>query len=76
MAAARQSRFYYYVRRELSRWCITFGEGGSVFTYQQQEEALKVAAGAARSHWESRGEPSGVMWEVEPGRCREEVRFG
>ena len=59
-------RFFYVVRPSLGQWEVGFGEHGSCFLYQGMEEAVQVASGAARLHWEQRNEPSGVRLEI-PG---------
>jgi hypothetical protein len=70
------SRFFYIVRPALGQWEVTFGEGGSCFLYSTQAEAIDIALGAARSHWEKHGVPSGVRLAM-PGRAGHTVRtFG
>ena len=59
------SRFYYVVRPSLAKWELTFGEQGSRFLYDSREEAVQVACGAARLHWETRAQASGVRLEVD-----------
>jgi hypothetical protein len=59
-------RFVYVVHPYLDRWEVTFGDGGSRFIYDTREEAVEIARRAAKSHWESKGEPAGVRVEV-PG---------
>jgi len=58
------SRFFYVVRPSLAKWELTFGEQGSRFLYDSREEALQVACGAARLHWETRQQASGVRLEL------------
>ena len=65
-------RFFYLVRPVGAKWEVSFGEGGSRFLYGSQEEAVQVARGAAKLHWESRGDPSGVRLDL-PGRRPEDV---
>jgi hypothetical protein len=71
-----EGRFYYYVRPALTRWEVTFGEEGSCFMYETQEEAIESAMEAAKLNWEKHGVPSGVRLEI-PGRVGHSVRtFG
>jgi hypothetical protein len=69
-------RFFYVVRPSVGQWEVTFGENGSRFLYGHKEEALQVATGAARMHWESRQEPSGVRLEIPGQAATEVVAFG
>jgi hypothetical protein len=65
-------RFFYVVRPSLGKWEVSFGENGSCFLYAGKDEAVQVATGAARMHWETRQEPSGVRLEV-PGQSVTEL---
>lgn len=65
-------RFFYLVCPYGAKWEVSFGQGGSRFLYGSREEAIQVARGAARLHWESRGDPSGVRLEL-PGHGVEVV---
>ena len=69
-------RFFYVVRPSLGQWEVGFGEHGSRFLYQGMEEAVQVASGAARLHWEQRHEPSGVRLEMPGSEAREVASFG
>jgi hypothetical protein len=75
--ARSRVRFFYVVRPIGEQWEVTFSEteGGSVFVYATRHEALQVARGAAKLHWETRQEFSGV--EVREGdRKRVVGKFG
>jgi len=65
-------RYLYIVRPSLGQWEVGFGENGSCFLYAGREEALEVARGAARLHWETRQEPCGVRLEL-PGEPAREI---
>jgi hypothetical protein len=65
-------RFFYVVRPSFGQWEVTFGEHGSRFLYSGKDEAIQVATGAARLHWESRHEPSGVRLE-QPGHAPSDI---
>jgi len=69
-------RFFYVVRPSLGQWEVGFGENGSRFLYAGMEEAVQVASGAARLHWEQRHEPSGVRLEMPGNEAREVAVFG
>jgi len=69
-------RFFYVVRPALGQWEVGFGENGSRFLYAGREEAEQVACGAARLHWETRHEPSGVCLELPGERPREIATYG
>ena len=69
-------RFFYVVRPALGQWEVGFGEHGSRFVYAGREEAEQVACGAARLHWETRHEPSGVCLELPGERPREIATYG
>ena len=55
-----RGRFLYLVTAVGAQWELVFGEGGSRFLYDTEEEALEAARTAARLHWLSRSHPSGV----------------
>jgi hypothetical protein len=60
-ADAGLGRFLYYVRPAAGgAWELQFGFDGTRFTYPTEAEALAAAREAARLHWESAREPSGV----------------
>jgi hypothetical protein len=69
-------RFFYVVRPSLDRWEVSFGENGSCFVYSGMDEALAVATGAAKLHWESQRAPSGVRLELPNAPPREIATFG
>ena len=69
-------RFFYVVRPSLGKWEVSFGEHGSCFLYHGMDEAVQVASGAARLHWEQRMEPSGVRLEIPGHEVQEVVAFG
>jgi hypothetical protein len=69
-------RFVYVVRPNLGRWEVSFGDSGTTFLYQGVEEAVAVATGAARLHWESQGRPSAVRMESPGEEPRELARYG
>jgi hypothetical protein len=69
-------RFFYVVRPSVGKWEVSFGEHGSCFLYAGKDEAVQVATGAARMHWESRQEPSGVRLEVPGQEITEVAVFG
>ena len=68
--------FFYNVRQLESVWEVTFGVTGSRFVYRSREQAEEVAQGAARQHWESRGEESGVLVEDGQGDIQVLARYG
>ena len=68
-------RFFYLVKPVLGKWEVTFGQGGTRFVYESRFEALEVARGAAKMHWTTRNEPSGVLVE-EDGDRKELHVFG
>ena len=70
------SRYLYIVRPSCGQWEVGFGENGSCFLYAGREEACEVARGAARLHWETRNEPSGVRLDLPGERPREIASFG
>ena len=70
------ARFYYIVRPSADQWEVRVGLQGAPITYVSAHEALQVARGAARQHWQSRGEPSGVLVEAADCSAREEALFG
>jgi hypothetical protein len=59
-------RFVYVVQPYLEKWEVSFGDGGSRFIYDTRDEAVDIARRAAKTHWETTGEPAGVRMEV-PG---------
>ena len=60
-------RFIYVVRPVLGQWEVSFGEQGSRFLYGGREEAVQVARGAAKLHWETHHRPSGVRVDTPDG---------
>ena len=60
-------RFFYVVRPVLGQWEVSFGDHGSRFLYAGREEAVQVAKGAAKLHWETHHRPSGVRLEMPDG---------
>jgi hypothetical protein len=70
------SRFYYVVRPAETHWEVCVGLDGARIRYGSANEALQVARGAARLHWEARSEPSGVLVEQRDASAREEALFG
>ena len=68
-------RFFYLVKPAQGKWEVTFGRGGTRFVYESRFEALEVARGAAKMHWTSRNEPSGVRVD-EDGGLKELHAFG
>ena len=73
--AHRSQRFFYLVRHSAGKWEVSFGEDGTRFLYDSLSEAMQIARGAARLHWETRHEPSGVVFESRgPGSV--ECEFG
>ena len=69
-------RFFYRVRPSGTRWEVLIGCPGSAFVYDSLEEATQVARGAARLHWETRHEASGVIVQLADASEHEECRFG
>jgi hypothetical protein len=69
-------RFFYRVRPIGTRWEVLIGSPDSAFVYDTLEEATQVARGAARLHWETRQEPSGVIVQRADASEHEECRFG
>jgi hypothetical protein len=65
-------RYVYIVRPALGQWEVGFGENGSRFLYAGREEAVEVARGAAKLHWETRREPSAVRLEI-PGEAPSDI---
>jgi hypothetical protein len=61
-------RFLYVVRPVFGQWEVSFGENGSRFLYQGRDEAVQVAKGAAKLHWETHHRPSGVRLELPDGQ--------
>ena len=53
-------RFLYYVRPGEDNWELQFGFDGTCFSFADQDEALAAARMAAKLHWETQREPSGV----------------
>jgi hypothetical protein len=54
-------RFLYFVRpAQAKAWELQFGQDGNRFTYPTEQDALQAAREAARLHWETSREPSGV----------------
>ena len=70
------ARIYYIVRPSADRWEVRSGLDGAPSTFVSAQEALQAAKGAARKHWQSRGEPSGVLFELADSSAREEALFG
>ena len=68
-------RFFYVVRPVLGQWEVSFGEHGSRFLYHGRDEAVQVAKGAAKLHWETHHRPSGVRLETPEG-AQELASFG
>ena len=68
-AIVPSGRFFYNVCRVGSAWELSFGDGGSVFLYDSEQEALEAAHVAARLHWRDLSHPSGVSVEA-PDRRR------
>ena len=75
-ASPLMRRFDYLVRRVGGRWEVAFGPGGSQFVYESRHEAVQVARGAARLHWETRHEPSGVVLVDDDGDARLVADYG
>jgi hypothetical protein len=69
-------RFFYRVRPIGIRWEVCCGAPQSTFVYDTLSEATQVARGAAKSNWDTRNEPSGVVVELSDGTEHEECRFG
>ena len=69
-------RFYYLVRPLDDQWEVAFGGTGERFAYGTRSEAIQVAKGAARLHWETRNELSGVQAEDANGRVRTVASYG
>lgn len=69
-------RFFYLVRPQGEQWEVTFGGTGDQFVYDSRSEALHIAKGAARLHWEARNELSGVRAEDAEGHVRLIARYG
>jgi hypothetical protein len=63
-------RFLYYVNAGSDTWELLFGLGGNRFTFATEHEALDAARAAARLHWETLHEPSGV-YLVSPSAGRQ-----
>ena len=63
-------RFLYYVSPGSDGWELLFGFDGTRFTFPSEEEALAAARMAARMHWETMREPSGV-YLVSPSAGRQ-----
>jgi hypothetical protein len=70
------ARYLYIVRPSLGQWEVGFGENGTCFLYAGRDEAVEVARGAARLHWETRNEPSGVRLDLPGEGPREIAAFG
>ena len=60
-------RFYYIVRPILGQWEVSFGEHGTRFLYGGRDEAVQVAKGAAKLHWETHHRPAGVRLDTPEG---------
>ena len=63
-------RFLYYVSPGADGWDLVFGFDGTRFTFPTEEDALAGARMAARAHWETLREPSGV-YLVSPSAGRQ-----
>ena len=70
------ARLYYIVRPRADQWEVRGGLDGAPSTFVSANEALRMAKGAARKHWQSCGEPSGVLVEQADSSAREEALFG
>ena len=75
-ASIGQARHFYVVRHQGAAWRVVVeGVGDDLFVYGSREEAEQVARGAAKLHWETRGQPSGVQVEQD-GEVSTLVCFG
>jgi hypothetical protein len=63
-------RFLYYVSPSADGWDLVFGFDGTRFTFPTEDDALAGARLAARTHWETLREPSGV-YLVSPSAGRQ-----
>lgn len=63
-------RFLYYVNPGPEGWDLVFGFDGTRFTFAEQDDALAAARVAAKLHWETLREPSGV-YLVSPSAGRQ-----
>ena len=68
--------FFYRVRPAGDRWEVCLGIPQSSFVYDTLAEARQVARGAAKLHWETRGEPSGVLIELPERDPELDCRYG
>lgn len=68
-------RFFYVVKPVLGQWEVSFGEQGTRFLYRGRDEAVQVAKGAAKLHWETHHRPSGVRLEL-PDGAQELASYG
>jgi hypothetical protein len=69
-------RTWYVVSPAGAQWQVDFGAFGSPFRYATREEALQVACGAAKLHWEDRGEPAGARLDTADGQRQVVATYG
>jgi hypothetical protein len=60
-------RLLFTVRAAGEQWEVTFGNTGETTLFELQPDALQAARAAARKHWSTNTQPSGVALEADGG---------
>jgi hypothetical protein len=76
MSSSHPHRIWYVVSPAGAQWQVDFGDYGRPFKYPSLEQALQVACGAAKMHWEDRAEPAGARLDLDGGDRRVLATYG
>jgi hypothetical protein len=76
MSSSHAHRIWFVVSPVETQWQVDFGEFGNRYRYPSLEQALQVACGAAKLHWEDRSEPSGARLDMADGERRVLATYG
>ena len=61
MPPRNEDRFLFVVRSMCGAWEVTFGAHGACFRFETRAGAIAMAERAAKMHWQTALEPSGVQ---------------